>query len=71
MLIDKDGRIRLSKYTRVVIQERFSIYWEGFVYGHDKSAGEPSIKAFHQAVEDHDIHEARIGLFWKLRDCGG
>ena len=49
LFIDKDGKIGVE-YTRFITQERFSVYWEGFVYGYGQLAGD-SIKAFIRAIE--------------------
>lgn len=62
MLIDRDGRIHCSEYTRLITQGRFSVYWEGFIYGYGQLAGEPSVKAFIQAVEGNGVCEARRNL---------
>lgn len=62
MLIDKDGKIHCEDHTNTLLQGRFSVYWEGFVYGYDQPAGKPSVEAFVQAVEDQGVCKARRGL---------
>jgi len=62
MLIDNNGKINCSWYTQTVSQDRFSLYWEGFVYGYGQPAGEASVRAFIQAISDRGVCEARKGL---------
>ena len=59
LFIDKDGKISCKGHTNFIAQGRFSVYWEGFVYGYGQVAGKDSIKAFIQAIEDRGICEAR------------
>lgn len=45
MLINRKGEITLSKHTKTLTWDKFSVYWEGFVYGFNKTSGEETIKA--------------------------